>query len=188
MQKVSKSASEDLLSKVRALEKDLYYYKKTSRDLRKKLQAMSLSGSPEIEISERIQVSKEHDGNAPELEGGGKSERKKKKKGPIGVPETVSLDTLNVAGRKDGDSKEQLSKSLMEEDGSRRVDNGAEMGVVSVTNMASTAGRQQKQQIVKKRKHELRQLRCVHITSSETVCTKDNPSTSEIRIVPYKGQ
>lgn len=84
MQQISRSrqsdeSTEELASKVKILERDLYYYRKTSRDLRKKLQSASISSGVEA-----IKVAEELANSAPELEGSGRSQGrvKKRRKGP----------------------------------------------------------------------------------------------------------
>lgn len=102
----SAESAENLAAKVRTLEKDLYYYRKTSRDLRKKLQTPELErggggnvgGPPGIEGAKRAE---EHVNSAPELDGSGmgqgvglegsESRQKKKKRKGQGRSSVVGL-------------------------------------------------------------------------------------------------
>ena len=70
--------TEELVAKVKALERDLYYYRKTSRDLKKKLQTASSvvtertaeGGNGTALLAARVGVAEEGVNSAPEMEGG----------------------------------------------------------------------------------------------------------------------
>ena len=73
--KQSDESAEKLASKVKSLEKDLFYYRTTSRDLRKKLGVASIAGGVGGDVTPlavegvKIAVMEERISSAPELEG-----------------------------------------------------------------------------------------------------------------------
>lgn len=109
MQQISQStkqqsaeSADDVAAKVKSLERDLYYYRKTSRDLRKKLQTLTSSERVGVDggaglIVEGLKIAVEERVNsAPELEESGKSHGRvrKKRRGPCaegGSPSTGDL-------------------------------------------------------------------------------------------------
>ena len=133
-------SAEDLVSKVKALERDLYYYRKTSRDLRKKLQSMGVSerGSG-TGVTEVIKMAEdEHVNSAPELErhqegaglvdGGRGQERTKKKHkghrgGERGTGESVTEDKLVSVVRR-GEIGEAAQTQGWSRDGDDDANNG----------------------------------------------------------------
>lgn len=132
-QESAESADHDMVAKVRSLERDLYYYRKTSRDLRKKLQALTSSEVAGVDNSVSIVVEgvkmagEERVSSAPELEESGRSHRRSRRK---------QRDLGSVSGR---------SKRGLESE-SRKMREGIEAAVsvatqkgVAADNMTATS-------------------------------------------------
>lgn len=152
--------SADMVSKVKALEKDLYYYRKTSRDLRKKLQTLSSSSSERagegVGLVEGLKMAEECVNSAPELEGSGGSPKKARRKRRVaggiggagreaaeqrgGIEQVGSIFAAGREGATDVDGSAMVSS---------RRDEGKVGGAVSSPPKV----------VVKKHKKELRQLR-----------------------------
>ena len=181
MQQVSQSQdatsggaeSADLTGKVKSLEKDLYYYKKTSRDLRKKLQAVSLSSTSGVHVVESIKVSSEERVNsAPELEENAKRERRKRKKKKDGGVPIINIKagemggTLSLGDVRDIEDEDHIVKASSETGLSgvtTRDKSGLSPSKVLVSAERGEArggtSSDHKKHTVKKQKKDLRQLR-----------------------------
>lgn len=168
----SVESAEELTSKVSSLERDLYYYKKTSRDLRKKLQGTRVGG--EGTVMEALKRDDEERVNsAPELDGSGRSQQRKVKRKHSNKDGNAASGTRNgngfeLAGKGSGimatasiHAQKEFEASVDGTDAKVLVDSDVVMG----PGVVSQAANQQKlrQQVVKKHRSELRQLRSVVI-------------------------
>ena len=84
------ASTEELVAKVKTLEKDLYYYRKTSRDLRRKLQSVSSVDRTARGSNRSTGVGGAEEGvnSAPEMEGGkvaGHTKVKSKRRKDVGI-------------------------------------------------------------------------------------------------------
>lgn len=169
----SVESAEELTSKVSSLERDLYYYKKTSRDLRKKLQGTRVGG--EGTVMETLKRDEEERVNsAPELDGSGRSQQRKVKRKRSSKDGNAASGTRNgngfeLAGKGSGNEKGIMATGSIHAqkefeagtDAKVLVDSDVMVGPGGVSQAANQKKLQQ--QVVKKHRSELRQLRSVVI-------------------------
>ena len=120
----SESSEEKLASKVRALEKDLYYYRKTSRELRKKLQVTSAgAGGGGRGRGHGMQTpEEEHTNSAPELEAEEQNcDKVKKRQKASGFEGVVTSKSVGVVASGDGSSRRSVGVTT----------SGSEVGVAN---------------------------------------------------------
>ena len=172
-QETAESADHDMVVKVKSLERDLYYYRKTSRDLRKKLQALTSSEVVGVDsgvglIVEGVKMAaEERVSSAPELEEGGRSRRRAKKKhrdlsGASG--RALESEGGKVEGPGIETAASIVTQSGVTADVTATTSLQEEKGVAAVPNQQVVGGALPNKggvmpMVVKKHKNKLRQLR-----------------------------
>lgn len=111
--KQSDESAEKLASKVKSLEKDLFYYRKTSRDLRKKMGMASIAGAggggdiTALAVEGvRIAAAEERVSSAPELDESGRTQGNRQKRKHRRIPSGRSTTSI-VGAREQGGNKEE---------------------------------------------------------------------------------
>ncbi len=148
----TQGSSEAAINKLKALEKDLYYYKKTSRALKKKLNSLT---SPHEGLSS-IKINEDSVNSAPEYDGGERRSDKRKKKVRNEFKSRSEICGLDRLEMDFGSVEPLLASSRQEEGGDEGVVN---TGMLPVATTISHQQQQQRKQFIKKHKNELRQLR-----------------------------
>lgn len=185
MQQISQStkqqsaeSADDMVVKVKSLERDLYYYRKTSRDLRKKLQTLTSServgmdGDAGLIVEGVKMAAEERVNSAPELEESGRSHGKARKK-RRGVGGLVARKEMVLDERMGG--IEAAASIFATRGAGAKLGKGKVGGTVSSQQVVGRAATSQHQvggdatsqhqvggavsMVVKKHKNELRQLR-----------------------------
>lgn len=162
----SDESVEKLVSKVNSLEKDLYYYRKSSRDMRKKLQgvAMSASGARQGGGDGVRLLEEEHTNSAPELEANEKSHKKARKRRK--TPSGRGVATTAVGGAITAELEQVSSVFARSQRGERESAEQAQKLEHAGPSKSETrqthpleGGARDHQLVVKKHRRELRQLR-----------------------------
>lgn len=147
------TSTEELVAKVKALEKDLYYYRKTSRDLKKKLQTAGSITSRGSGISV-VGGAEEGVNSAPELEGGkvggrAKAKSKRRKDVILGTD-----DSKNLTGQGDARTEVSSESTRLERCENTKTETGGGSGRILAGVSQSPLTKKQIQEVISIHAHK----------------------------------